>query len=89
MKPLISISRAVGIAALLMLAACGDNSDPVHDHDDAGNVEPADASTELDAGLELDAAIVPLAPCLDRPDALPRPPTGALPCDLIPPSFAP
>jgi hypothetical protein len=30
-----------------------------------------------------------LRPCLDRPDQLDRPPTDQLPCDLIPPSFAP
>ena len=25
--------------------------------------------------------------CLDRPDVLPRPPTGALPCELLPPGL--
>lgn len=29
-----------------------------------------------------------LAPCLDRPDDLPRPPTNGLPCDLVPPTLA-
>ena len=31
----------------------------------------------------------PLAPCLDRPTDLPRPPpaTGQLPCELLPPGF--
>jgi hypothetical protein len=29
----------------------------------------------------------PLAPCLERPDDLPRPPIGALTCDLVPPDF--
>lgn len=28
-----------------------------------------------------------LAPCLDRPTDLPRPPTGQLPCELLPPGF--
>lgn len=28
-----------------------------------------------------------LAPCLDRPDELARPPSASLPCELIPPSF--
>jgi hypothetical protein len=31
----------------------------------------------------------PQASCLDRPNELPRPPTGGLPCDLIPPGWAP
>jgi hypothetical protein len=28
-----------------------------------------------------------LAPCLDRPDDLPRPPMNELPCELLPPGF--
>ena len=28
-----------------------------------------------------------LRSCLDRPDELPRPPTGQLPCELIPPGL--
>jgi len=27
-------------------------------------------------------------PCLDRPDTLTRPPSGRLPCELIPPGLA-
>ena len=30
-----------------------------------------------------------LAPCVERPTDLPRPPTGALPCELLPPGFTP
>jgi hypothetical protein len=30
-----------------------------------------------------------LKPCLDQPSDLPRPPTGNLPCDLIPPGLTP
>jgi len=37
-----------------------------------------------DAGMD---AATTLAPCLDRPDDLPRPPTGQLPCELLPPGF--
>lgn len=36
-----------------------------------------------------DAGDEALAPCLERPTDLPRPPTGALPCELLPPGFAP
>ena len=31
----------------------------------------------------------PLASCLEQPDQLPMAPTGALPCELLPPGFAP
>jgi hypothetical protein len=34
-----------------------------------------------------DDTIVPLKPCLDRPGELQRPPSGGLPCDLLPPDF--
>jgi hypothetical protein len=36
-----------------------------------------------DGGPPADGA---LAPCLDQP-GLPRPPSGQLPCELLPPSF--
>ena len=58
--------------ALLAVAACGDNQKaPVQD----------------DAGVQVDATPQALAPCLDRPDTFDRPPTGQLPCDLLPPGF--
>lgn len=37
-----------------------------------------------DAGVD---AVLELKPCLDRPTDLARPPTGQLPCDLLPPDF--
>jgi hypothetical protein len=46
------------------------------------NTKPA----RQDAGPGGDAA-VPLAPCLERPTDLARPPTGQLPCELLPPGF--
>jgi hypothetical protein len=60
--------------ALLGLAGCGDN-----------DVQPpADARPDdPDGGIEV------VGPCLDTPTDLPRPPTGQLPCDLLPPGFAP
>jgi hypothetical protein len=30
-----------------------------------------------------------LAPCLEQPTALARPPSGQLPCELLPPGFSP
>ncbi|MDC3961548.1 hypothetical protein [Polyangium jinanense] len=29
-----------------------------------------------------------LVPCLDEPDALPRPPSGKLPCEYVPPGLS-
>jgi hypothetical protein len=29
-----------------------------------------------------------LTACIERPDTLPRPPTGVLPCELIPPGLS-
>lgn len=44
-----------------------------------------DAATDADVVTPTEAGLP--APCLDRPTDLPRPPAGALPCELIPPSF--
>ncbi len=73
------------VAAGLGGAACGDNHTPPADDDAA--VDPGD-----DAGVTPDAAPdagAALTPCLDHPDHLDRPPTGALPCDLLPPGLQP
>ncbi len=59
---------------LLPLAACAWLAAACGDnHEAPKDAAPADA----------------LAPCLDRPTDLPRPPTGALPCELLPPGFQP
>lgn len=71
------MKRLVPWLAALALAACGDNR--LRPPADAGPEDP-DAGEE-DAGVEV------LAPCLDRPTDLARPPTGQLPCDLLPPGF--
>ena len=56
-----------------LVAACGDNRQLVAD--DAGVSDAAiDAPGQQAVG-----------PCLARPTDLSRPPTGALPCDLLPP----
>lgn len=62
--------------AAVLLGACGDNL----------TAKFADGGT--DAGdAAPDASPQAVGPCLDRPTDLPRPPTGALPCDLLPPGF--
>jgi hypothetical protein len=60
------------IISVLLAAACGDNKE----------------ATPKDAGADAapDAAI-PIGGCLDQPTDLPRPPSGQLPCELLPPGF--
>jgi hypothetical protein len=43
---------------------------------------PKDGGVDLAVGTEAG-----LTACLDRPGELERPPTGRLPCDLIPPGL--
>lgn len=64
--------RAGLVLAALLVAACSKDAAPEGD-------APA-----VDAGPTGDAA---LAPCLDRPGELARPPSGGLPCELLPPGF--
>lgn len=63
------------VLLVLLAAACGDN---------------VSSSTPGDAGGDATTPDAPgpsLAPCLDRPTDLSRPPTGQLPCELLPPGF--
>jgi hypothetical protein len=71
-------------AGLAVTAACGDNLTPAAGAADAG----ADAAVILADATPLDAAAAG-RPCLDRPSDLARPPAAALPCELLPPGFAP
>jgi hypothetical protein len=63
----------VMLAALF--AACDD--DNPGSGDTGGNNEAGAGS----------GTIVSLKPCLERPGELQRPPSGGLPCDLLPPDF--
>lgn len=70
-----SFNRLAMLALVAALAgACGDNTRP---------------QAPDDAGIDGQPQPQPLAPCLDRPTDLPRPPTatGQLPCELLPPGF--
>ena len=66
------ISLGLCALAAVLVTACGDNLSPPPGGDD-------------DAAV--DAAPTTIGPCLDRPEDLPRPPTGTLPCELIPPGL--
>jgi hypothetical protein len=69
--------RWILMLALCLAGACGD--DGSSSPDDASR--PPDASA-LDAGAPDGGAT---GSCLEQPTDLPRPPTGQLPCDLLPP----
>ena len=59
------------LVVILALAGCGDNVKPV----------------QQDAGIPQPDAQAMVGPCLERPTDLPLPPTGPLPCELLPPGF--
>ncbi|HVK82471.1 MAG TPA: hypothetical protein VM513_00120 [Kofleriaceae bacterium] len=69
--------RAIHVLAplvVLVLGACGDNIKQT-----PGDAAPEDAP--------IDAPQTVAGPCLDRPTDLPRPPTGALDCNMLPPGL--
>jgi len=66
--------RGLLLTLALTLVGCGDNSLP--GASDGPSVDP-----------DGPPVVSPLAPCIDRPADLPRPPTGQLSCDLLPPGF--
>jgi hypothetical protein len=63
---------------IALLAACGD--DHKAGPKDGGMDAVADAPTDGGSGLRA---------CLDHPSNEARPPSAGLPCDLLPPGFAP
>lgn len=89
MKWVFLLTLTLTLALGLGLAACGGNDNHGNDNPkDAGAGPGSDASPPMqDAGID---ASSPFASCLDRPDQadsmVPHPPTGGLPCDLIPPA---
>jgi hypothetical protein len=69
--------RRLCFSSLLALACfaggCGDDTQPP-------------AGPAPDAGVDA-PPIGAIAPCLGQPTKLERPPSGALPCELLPPGF--
>jgi hypothetical protein len=77
--PLLAVGLAVG---------CKSRWRP--DGMDAGGSRPdgsgvVDTQGGLDASPDMGGSA--LGPCLDSPTDLPRPPSGRLPCELIPPGL--
>ena len=69
----------LSLAALLVSAACGNNKTGATVVPDGGGTPDGSADQTTDAA--------PLRARLEAPTLLPRPPQGALPCDLIPPGL--
>ncbi len=86
MRRLTSLLAAGAIAAgLVTTTGCGDNMPSVPGDDAAAAV--TDAAPVADAPTDAGTDAAAIGPCLDRPTDLPRPPTGQLPCELLPPGF--
>ena len=79
--------RNLWVAAVTMgvivtaMVACEDDSDSMEPYDSAIGVPV------MPDGSVPDTASATRAACLDRPNVLPRPPEGRLPCELIPPGL--
>ncbi|MDX2091967.1 MAG: hypothetical protein SFX73_29155 [Kofleriaceae bacterium] len=77
--------KVMYLVAALALGACGDNikNQPPGD----GGITPDVAiDASVDAPIDAPPQTVRSA-CIDRPTDLPRPPTGALECNMLPPGF--
>lgn len=80
--------RAASCLALAigLLIGCDDSSNGASPGvNDAGGPLVEAGGPAPDSGTTGDGGA--LAPCLDRPGSLERPPSGRLPCDLLPPGF--
>jgi hypothetical protein len=98
-----ALAARVCLSMLLALSAlgCSDDADTVSAASDAATASDASSTPASDAGTdgsskpsELDAARADvgasgevLKACLDAPTDLPTPPSGELPCALLPPGF--
>lgn len=81
MRP-IKHTRALCVLALaLALGACSDDDGPKE-----VNVSDSGGSGSISGAT--DAGVTTLQACADPPaTAVPRPPSGELPCELLPPGF--
>jgi len=66
----------------LWLAACGnDETNPPNTSQTDGGISSPDSTVPVPDAAQKRTS------CLERPTDVPRPPTGKLPCDLIPPGL--
>jgi hypothetical protein len=76
------------LTAGVALVCCGDDDDVAAAAD--GGTPPTLDGAKASDGAQPDV-LVPdggrLSSCVERPNAIPRPPTGRLPCELIPPGL--
>ena len=67
------------LSAGLLFAGCGKDDDPNTTGKGGTGGRGGAGGAPSDGGLK---------PCLDRPSELERPPSGQLPCDLLPPGLS-
>jgi hypothetical protein len=70
------------LAALLVVGACGGGVNGRPDGGPGGN-----GGSAIGGNVGHGGSTGGVGACLDRPGELARPPTGQLPCDLIPPGL--
>jgi hypothetical protein len=75
-------TRVWPLVLVALVAACEDDKTPAGAGGGAG--APPDAGPDTVTPPPGDGGLVP---CLDLPTDLDRPPSGVLPCELVPPGF--
>lgn len=91
----VSVARACLLGALLLSSCTDDSDEPAVRAEDGGHADASshdagasDASDAPDIDAASDAGRAGWKACLDTPNALPSAPTGALPCQLVPPGLS-
>jgi len=90
------------VVASSIFACADDDAETPNDQPDSGPSSGLDAGSDASdvtgnrGDAQADASVAPptdaaqaptLQSCIERPNELPRPPTGELPCELLPPGF--
>jgi hypothetical protein len=79
------------LLAVTLVATCDDDKGTPSTPDAAATMDGGAADRTIDAALDANTSeggtSSGLTACLERPDELPRPPLGQLPCELIPPGL--
>jgi hypothetical protein len=75
------------LTAVCLICSCGRSKPASSPVDAAVNPQPDMGTGTGGTGGSSSDGGVGQVPCLDQPTDLPRPPSGMLPCELIPPEF--